>query len=258
MSSATASASANYQQNSQSNNSIYEEKERAARAALERAIKTEKKSSTIGQSNNSIYEEKERAAKAALERAIKTEKKSSTIGQFFNRNKERSGPAKTEKFQKAGDAYNAGDYATALRELRPLADRGNADAQLNLGHMYRDGDGVRRNEFEAVAWYRLAADQDNNTRAKSIAQFSLGSMYHNGNLYYRSSDPNAILQNFSLASLWYELAVRNGLSEAKINQGVMYYNGESVPKDRVRACKLWKSAANQGNDLAKTMVSKNC
>ena len=33
-------------------------------------------------------------------------------------------------------AYRGGDYATALRILRPLAEQGNAAAQFNLGSMY--------------------------------------------------------------------------------------------------------------------------
>ncbi len=39
-------------------------------------------------------------------------------------------------------AYMRGDYATALRELRPLAEQGDANAQFNLGLMYDDGRGV--------------------------------------------------------------------------------------------------------------------
>src|ERR1019366_2315963 len=41
-------------------------------------------------------------------------------------------------------AYNSGDYATALRLIRPLADQGLAAAQTNLGAMYDGGHGVRR------------------------------------------------------------------------------------------------------------------
>ncbi len=41
---------------------------------------------------------------------------------------------------KAGmEAYERGDYATALTEFRPLAQQGNAGAQFNLGQMYRKG-----------------------------------------------------------------------------------------------------------------------
>jgi TPR repeat protein len=36
-------------------------------------------------------------------------------------------------------AYNRGDYATALKLLRPLAEQGNATAQNNLGWMYDQG-----------------------------------------------------------------------------------------------------------------------
>ena len=40
-------------------------------------------------------------------------------------------------FQKGGDAYNRGDYATALREWKPLAEQGDAGAQYGLGVMVK-------------------------------------------------------------------------------------------------------------------------
>ncbi|MCH8098520.1 MAG: sel1 repeat family protein [Proteobacteria bacterium] len=55
-------------------------------------------------------------------------------------------------------AYNRGDYATALREWRPLAEQGDAEAQFNLGLMYYKGRGVPQDYAEAVKWYRLAAE----------------------------------------------------------------------------------------------------
>jgi hypothetical protein len=58
-------------------------------------------------------------------------------------------------------AYNRGDYATALRLIKPLATQGNADAQTNLGFMYDTGLGVPKDDKEAVKWYRLAAAQGN-------------------------------------------------------------------------------------------------
>jgi hypothetical protein len=42
-------------------------------------------------------------------------------------------------FQEGWDAYTKKDYATALREWKPLAEQGNADAQHNLGFMYEKG-----------------------------------------------------------------------------------------------------------------------
>ena len=45
-------------------------------------------------------------------------------------------------FQKIMEAYEAGDYATALRELRPLAEQGHAMAQLALGSMITNLEGL--------------------------------------------------------------------------------------------------------------------
>ncbi len=56
-------------------------------------------------------------------------------------------------------AYQRGDYATALHYWRPLAERGVAQAQNNLGLMYANGQGVPQDDAEAVTWFRLAAEQ---------------------------------------------------------------------------------------------------
>ena len=53
-------------------------------------------------------------------------------------------------FNKGLDAAKRGDFATALRELEPLAKQGDADAQYNLGLMYYHGKGVRQDYKIAV------------------------------------------------------------------------------------------------------------
>ena len=80
-------------------------------------------------------------------------------------------------FYKGLDAYNKGDYATALREWRPLAKQGNASAQSNLGVMYENGDGVPQDYPIAVKWYSLAAEQE-----FEYVQVRLGDVYYNGTL----------------------------------------------------------------------------
>ena len=62
-------------------------------------------------------------------------------------------------FQKGLAAAQRGDFVTALREWKPLAEQGNARAQVNLGLMYQKGDGVPQNYKTAVKWYRLAGEQ---------------------------------------------------------------------------------------------------
>ena len=73
------------------------------------------------------------------------------------------------------DAYLRGNYATALSELRPLAEQGDADAQYNLGLMYDKGYGVPQDYGQARQWYEKAAAQ-----GKTNAQYNLGVLYVNG------------------------------------------------------------------------------
>ena len=78
-------------------------------------------------------------------------------------------------FDEGTAAYNRGDYATALREWRPLAEQGDANAQYNLGLMTYHGRGVPQDDAQAVRWYRKAAEQGD-----ARAQFNLGSMFAYG------------------------------------------------------------------------------
>jgi hypothetical protein len=90
-------------------------------------------------------------------------------------------------------AANRGDYATAYRLWRPLADEGNdPDAQNQIGVMYDSGQGVSQNYAEAMKWYRLAADQGNPN-----AQNNLGHMYRNG---------EGAPQDYVQAHMWFNLA----------------------------------------------------
>jgi TPR repeat protein len=69
--------------------------------------------------------------------------------------------SKSADFQKGLTAALSGDFATALREWKPLAKQGNADAQYNLGYMYQKGLGVPQDDKTAVKWYTLAAERGN-------------------------------------------------------------------------------------------------
>ncbi len=94
--------------------------------------------------------------------------------------------------ERGGAAYNQGDYGTALREWRPLAEQGDAGAQLNLGFMYDNGYGVPQDYTEAIKWYRRAAEQGSDR-----AQYNLGLMYDVG---------YGVPQDFVRAHMWYDIA----------------------------------------------------
>jgi TPR repeat protein len=145
-------------------------------------------------------------------------------------------PAFSADFQKGLDAYDRGDYATALREWTPLAEQGKSVAQFNLGQMYRKGQGVRQNKKTAVKWYRLSAEQGD-----ADAQTNLGVMYRKG---------HGVPQDDKTAVKWYRLAAVQGYSRARSNLGVMYDNGYGVLQDYVRAHMWFNIAASSG-------ISKN-
>jgi uncharacterized protein len=103
-------------------------------------------------------------------------------------------------FQAGMDAYNREDFATALREWRPLAEQGDARAQFSFGLLYENGDGVPRDYTKARQWYEKAAAQGD-----AKAQLYLGMQYSFG-----QGGPVDLVQ----AYMWYSLAAGNGNAHA--------------------------------------------
>ena len=137
-----------------------------------------------------------------------------------------AGPA--EDLAAATAAYGSGDYAAALKLLRPLAEQGNPGAQYNLGLMYRNGKGVPQDLGEAIGWYRRAADQGD-----PFAQYNLGVLYDEG---------RGVPQSHGLAMAWYRKAANQGDPRALYNLGVMYEQGQGVMPDSAQAY-VWYSLA---------------
>ncbi len=107
-----------------------------------------------------------------------------------------SGTAVAGPFEDAVSARERGDYATALREFRVLAEQGYVKAQHNLGLMYNNGEGVPQDNAEAVKWYRKAAEQ-----GYSVAQYTLGFLYGRG---------VGVPQDYIQAHMWFNLAGAQG------------------------------------------------
>ena len=137
-------------------------------------------------------------------------------------------------FTEGANAYNARNYALALKEVIPLAKKGHADAQHLLGLMYYMGRGVVRDYAEALTWHRKAAAQ-----GKADAQYVVGAMYYTG---------NAVPQDQKTAITWFRKAAEQGHAEAQHALGLMYrYHAAGLPEDRVIAYMLWNLAAARGN-----------
>jgi TPR repeat protein len=143
-----------------------------------------------------------------------------------------------QDFYKGFRAYDSGDYATALKEWRPLAEQGDVMAQDSLGFMLKNSEGVVQNYKEAGKWFRLAAEQ-----GLAEAQFYLGLMLSNG---------KGVVQNYKEAVKWYRSAAEQGLADAHNNLGAMYWRGEGVIQDNVMA-HMWLNigASNGSTEAAK-------
>ncbi len=133
-------------------------------------------------------------------------------------------------------ALETKDYSSALRNLLPLAEKGNPDAQVFIAYMYENGFGVEKNYKEAFNWYEIAA-----TKNQPLAQFNLAFLYKNG-LGVAKSDKQA--------ALWYERAANNGFSAAQNNLGYMYEKGVGVSRNYSQAAYWYQKAMEQGNKSA--------
>jgi TPR repeat protein len=141
-------------------------------------------------------------------------------------------------FEDGKAAYDKGDYVTAYKEFKTLAEQGDGRSQFYLGVMYYGGEGkgVAQNYAEAVKWFRKAADQGN-----IAAQSNLGWIYYEG---------QGVAKDYAEAVKWFRKAAEQGNAEAQYNLGVMYDEGRGVKKDLVQAYMWFSLAGEQGNSEA--------
>ena len=125
-------------------------------------------------------------------------------------------------------AYEQRDYRTALKELKPLAEQGNPEAQALLGLMYNLGRGVPFDVGQAMKWFKAAADQGN-----AEGQCRLGS------LYLRTDTA----QGLRLL----KLSAEQGFADAYLMLGLAYMNLKDAPLDLVQA-DMWLQLAAAGGD----------
>ena len=136
-----------------------------------------------------------------------------------------------------GVRYAAGrgverDYVESVWWLRRAAEQGNARGQAELGYSYERGHGVDQNHEAAVRWYRRSAEHGN-----ALGQNNLGVMYDTGR-GVREDDEEAVR--------WFRRAADQGRAAAQYNLGLMYEFGRGIPRDRLEATRWYRLAADQG------------
>jgi len=103
-------------------------------------------------------------------------------------------------------AYNAGNFETAILEFQPLVERGHSGAELMLGVMYLRGQGYPRDEGLAAVWMYKAAH-----KGEAGAQLVFGSQL----LYGRG-----IRRDVREALMWLTLAGESGVDSVVEQAGI--------------------------------------
>jgi len=133
------------------------------------------------------------------------------------------------------NAYDKHDYATAFKELAPLAKKGDPRAQHILGQMYRHGNGVEADVVTGTSWIHSAAKM-----GFAPAQYDLGVIFLN----------MAVTKgHFAKADKWLTEASRQGHLEAQYRLGKMYRDGVGVEANDVRALVLFTAAGKKIADV---------
>jgi len=140
---------------------------------------------------------------------------------------------------KAGiDAWQKADYSAAVAIWRPLAERGDADAQFNLGQAYRLGRGVPISLGQAKSWFERAA-----ASGHLDAQTTLGL------LLFQNGDQAEGLK-------WLRRAAEGDEPRALLVYGTALYNGDGVTQDRLLGYAYVSRAAAAGLSPAKDTLAQ--
>lgn len=139
----------------------------------------------------------------------------------------------SERINEAVTAADRGDFGTALRIWRSLANEGNAQGQYSLGAMYFKGQCVTQDHNEAATWCLRAARQGN-----ASAQYLLAWMIDHG---------SGIAQSDEEAAKWYRMAAEQGVAGAQGKLGLMYTRGRGVAQNDADAVMWYRKAADQGD-----------
>jgi TPR repeat protein len=163
-------------------------------------------------------------------------------------------------------AFRNKDYTTAFNEWKAAAEEGQPEAEFDLGVLYAQGRGVKRDLTLAEQWYRKAAEQGN-----AEAEFALGQMYARGwgvprdeadaiRWFQMANAPEtdgpatdwAVIEGYGVqkdekqAAYWYEQAAQKGHPEAQFQLAHLYATGKGVPHDEDQAVRWTRASAGRG------------
>jgi hypothetical protein len=123
-------------------------------------------------------------------------------------------------FDAGKKAYDKKDWSTAIKELRPLAEAGDDRAMVVLGNMYNDGLGIIPSHKEAMALYKRAATEKNNTQGMD----AVGAMYVSA---------LGVDQNLQTALAWFHRSAMLGDQTGAFFYATIIFEGNKTPPNQV-------------------------
>ena len=141
-----------------------------------------------------------------------------------------------EGLLEASDAFDRGEFVTALELYDVLAQDGDAQAQYRVGMMYEQGLGTDPDAKIAANWYAQAAEQNS---PEGLAALSA--------LHLKGA---GVIQNFKESVRLNQQAAALGYAPAQYSLGVAYANGVGTFRDPVKAHMWFNIAAANGNNVA--------
>lgn len=147
-------------------------------------------------------------------------------------------PIRAQSVKAGIDAWQRSDYSGAVAIWRPLAEKGDADAEFNLGQAYRLGRGVPINLAAAKTWFERAANQGH-----VDAETTLGLL-----LFQNGDQPEGLG--------WLKKAAQQGEPRALLVYGTALVNGDSVTQDPILGYAYVSRAAAEGLEPAKQTLAQ--
>ena len=142
-------------------------------------------------------------------------------------------PQRNREVEVGVQAFKRRDYKTALAKLRRPAESGDSHAQVYLGYMFLNGNGVNKDLKKALSLFQKAALSGNDKGQ--------------GQLGYHYLEGVGVKKDRNQAIKWFKVSARQGNTVSQYNIGLSYQFGYGVPQNYKTAMTWFIKAAKKNN-----------
>ena len=167
-------------------------------------------------------------------------------------------PSPGDAYRTASEALKSGEKARAVTSLQYAAEHGHGFALWQLGRMYANGDGVKRDDYRAFEYFQKFADThaDDNP-AIPRARFVANAFVALGHYYLEGIPDTPVQPSPEIARRMFAHAASYfGDPEAQYQLGMLYVDGTGVERDPRRAVPWLVLSANKGHYKAQAVLGR--